>query len=707
MNALQSLSAYCNILDSFVDARGEIRIASPETQSALLAAMGIEATDEANAAQALMDLQLRDAEPMLPPVHVHYEASGPLEIDVHLAGAPATLEWMIELEGGEALYGRVPPRLVERSDPKGLSATARRRCRLQIEEPIPCGYHTLVLDSGRARCSLIVTPGQCWLPTGLDTGRKLWGVAAQLYLLRSETNWGIGDYRDLKQLVTLFASRGADVIGLNPLHALFVDDPEHASPYSPASRLLLNVLNIDVASLAESIECEAARSRIRSSSFQDALAHCREARLVDYSGVAGLKLPVLHELFACCDRASPEWRAFGMFRERAGPAFERSCLFLALRTHFAKSPSGVGDWHGWPEEFRRVNSPAIERFATEHADAVTFQAWLQFIADSQLRACRDAAGEMAVGLYRDLAVGADPGGAETWANPLAVVDTAQVGAPPDIYNPQGQDWGLPPFSPRALRTEGYRSFIDLVRANMRHAGALRIDHVMALQQLYWVPKGRSPADGAYVSYPLEDLVGILALESHRNRCLVVGEDLGTVPRGFRERMERGNILSYRVIFFEKDGYGYFAPEDYPPLALAVAGSHDLPTLRAWWRGQDLKLKQALDLFPTELEAAQAASDRGKDRQALTSALRNTEIIGNSSLDEDSFVEAAHEFLARTPCILTMLQLDDITGEVDPVNVPTTSNEHANWRRRQSVELEQLSEHPAFISATETLRTQRR
>jgi 4-alpha-glucanotransferase len=416
---------------------------------------------------------------------------------------------------------------------------------------------------------------------------------------------------------------------------------------------------------------------------------------------------VLQELFACYDRASADWRAFETFRERAGPAFERSCLFLALRTHFAKARSSAGDWHEWPKEFRSCNSSAIERFATEQAVAVTFQAWLQFIADSQLRACREAAGEMAVGLYRDLAVGADPGGAETWANPLAVVDTAQVGAPPDIYNPQGQDWGLPPFSPRALRAEGYRSFIDLVRANMRHAGGLRIDHVMALQQLYWVPKGKSPAEGAYVSYPLEDLVGILALESHRNRCLVVGEDLGTVPHGFRERMERGNILSYRVIFFEKDESRYIAPEDYPPLALAVAGNHDLPTLRAWWRGQDLKLKHALNLFPTELEAARAASDRDEDRQALDRALRKTEVVGNSSLDEGSFVEAAHEFLARTPCVLTMLQLDDITGEVDPVNVPTTSSEHANWRRRQSVELEQLSEQPGFISATQALRMHRK
>ena len=704
MNAFDRLSEYCEIVASYVDARGATQYAKPETRQALLAAMGVGATDEASARQALIDLQRGEAKRGLPPVHVHYQTSGPIEIELSAGSTSSTLEWRIELEDGRVKRGHVPQARPTEHPAKGDAGPRRR---LHVGDEIPCGYHTLTLTPGHSSCSLIVTPGRCWLPDGIGEGRQLWGVAAQLYLLRSGANWGIGDFGDLESLVRSLAARGADVVGLNPLHVMFADDPEQASPYSPASRLLLNVLNIDVAQAMRSMDCAAARARIGSALFQQALARVRAARLLDYSGVAALKLPVLRELFDCCDRGSSEWQHFLSFRTAAGAVFERSCLFLALRSKFATESASTADWHQWPEEYRSVDSPATQRFAKGQAEAVTFQAWLQFVADTQLRSCSEAVHGMAVGLYRDLAVGANLGGAETWANPTAVVDKAQVGAPPDIYNPQGQDWGLPPFNPRALRAEGYRSFIDLLRANMRHAGGLRIDHVMALQQLYWVPKGHGAADGAYVRYPLEDLVGILALESTRNRCLVVGEDLGTVPKGFRERMERANILSYRVLFFEKDQAGYIAPEEYPPLALAVAGSHDLPTLRAWWQGQDLALKAQLGLYPTASHETQAAQERDADRGALEQLLRKVGLVGAGEVDAERFVEAAHTLLGRTRAAIAMLQLDDLTGEMDPVNVPTTSHEHPNWRRRLSMTLERLMDDPGFRAATETLAAQRR
>ena len=308
----------------------------------------------------------------------------------------------------------------------------------------------------------------------------------------------------------------------------------------------------------------------------------------------------------------------------------RNCLFLALREHFAGRDPDQADWHAWPEPYRDPASPAVRRFADENRERLEFFAWLQWIADDQLGAAAAAARErgMAVGLYRDLAVGADRAGAETWVNEAAVVSGAQVGAPPDIFNPAGQDWGLPPFHPRALREEAYRSFVELVRANMRHAGGLRIDHVMGLQHLYWVPQGRKPPEGAYVRYPLDDLVGILALESHRHRCLVVGEDLGTVPEGFRERMAEANILSYRVLFFEQDiETGAFdPPQAYPPLALAVVGSHDLPTLRGWWEGRDLDLKERLGLFPDADEARRQRETRERDKRQLVTALRREGLL---------------------------------------------------------------------------------
>jgi 4-alpha-glucanotransferase len=659
MNASEALGEHAGIVASFVDARGERQTTSEKARTALLCAMGI-------------DVQ---------------EVKGGL--------MPTTATWRLELEDGGTRHGSVRD--------SGVSAGPRF---IRIEESLPAGYHTLILDHDDSRCSLIVTPGKCWLPPEVETGRKFWGVAIQLYLLRSEHNWGIGDFSDLGRLVETVAAHGGDVVGLNPLHAMFTDDAGQASPYSPASRLLLNVLNIDVALVTRSLKDDTAGSLIDSPAFQQTLARCREEALLDYPAVAALKMQVLRQLFDQIDRSGKAWLEFSAFRATAGAAFDRGCLFLALRSHFAADSPGTADWHRWPEEYRRADSSASRQFAEEHTSDVSFQAWLQFLADTQLRACADAASDMAIGLYRDLAVGANPAGAETWANPTAVVEAAQVGAPPDIYNPKGQDWGLPPFNPQALREEGYRSFIDLLRANMRHAGGLRIDHVMALQQLYWIPRGHDASDGAYVRYPLEDLVGILALESHRHECLVVGEDLGTVPDGFRERMERSNILSYRVLFFEKGQKEFIAPEEYPTLALAVAGSHDLPTLRAWWHGADLSLKEKLELYPTQELLAQARQERNTDREALVKLMQARGVAGEGEVETEVFVRAAHALLASARSIITMLQIDDLTGEVDPVNVPTTSDEHPNWRRRLSVSLEQINNDPRFNEAVSAMASER-
>ena len=391
--------------------------------------------------------------------------------------------------------------------------------------------------------------------------------------------------------------------------------------------------------------------------------------------------------------ASPERRdAFDKFRDEGGEGLRRACLFQVLRAHFANPETGgSADWHRWPEPFRDPASAEVKAFAEAHSEKVAFQAWLQFLADDQLAAAAVAAATMAVGIYRDLAVGSDQAGAETWCNPTGTVALAQVGCPPDIYNPLGQDWGLPPFQPRALRQEAYRSFIDLVRANMRHAGGLRIDHVMALQHLYWVPAGRSPVDGGYVRYPLDDLVAILALESHRQRCLIVGEDLGTVPEGFREKMEVANILSYRVLFFEKDTEAFIPPGEYPRLALAVTGSHDLPTLRAWWQGGDIDLRERLRLFPAPDDADEARHERDRERGQLLAALSGQGLLeADATPDIEPIVDAIHHYLARSNAAFVVAQLDDVTGETMPVNVPTTSREHPNWRRRLGITLERIA-----------------
>ncbi len=704
---LDHLARRCGIVESYVDARGRERGTLPRTRAALIAAMGFDGTSEAGARRAVGELIRREWTRVLPPVLVHRSA-GPPAVEVALPARTRRIDWSVTLEDGRRIAGREDVGRLEITARAKLDGTDHLRVRLHLEGDFPHGYHSLRVRPGRARMPLIVAPAKCWVPPQMWAGARFWGVTTQLYLTRSTRDWGIGDFGDLRSLVDILKPLGADVIGLNPLHALFPDDPEHASPYSPASRLLLNVLNIDVEQLSARSKNEKARRLIASPAFQRKLARCRRARRVRYADVAALKLPVLRMLFDGV-RSRPRsaaWRAYRKFERAAGGAVRRACLFMALREHFSARGPAVADWRAWPREYRHPESKAVRRFADEHAELVDFHCWLQYVADTQLEAAARAAEPMVIGLYRDLAVGADPAGAETWSNQRSVVSMAQIGAPPDIYNPPGQDWGLPPFNPMALREEGYRGFIDLVRANMRHAGGLRIDHVMALAQLYWVPGGRPPREGTYVTYPIDDLVGILALESHRQECLVVGEDLGTVPAGFRERMAAANILSYRVLFFERDERGFVPPERYPELALAVVSSHDLPTLRAWWRRSDLDLKARLKLFPTADDRRIAARERKRDIAELRQALVR-EGLADQAMGAGGLFAAAHAYLGRTPCVLATVQIDDITDEEEPVNVPTTTDERGNWRRRASLTLEEIAAGSRLAQVSEIFEAERR
>ncbi|WP_235031650.1 malto-oligosyltrehalose trehalohydrolase [Geminicoccus flavidas] len=711
-SALDRLAERMGIEPEFRNARGEIVPSSADTKRSLLAAMGVEVADDAEATVALEALNREEWLRPLPSVAVLRLNAGPPAIEITLPADVRQISWHLRLEdgserAGQAEFDRLP--FVAQFSVEGRDLQRRL---LALGNDLPWGYHQLRVDPGSAATTLVISPGRCWLPPTLEQGKRLWGIAAQLYLLRSNSDWGIGDFGDLRSLVELSAARGADVIGLNPLHAMFHDNPEHASPYSPASRLLLNILNIDVMAVPELQDCPEMRERVASDAFLRELEACRAEHLVDYVKVTEIKLSVLEALFHSCRTATNQvrWNAFEAFREELGDVLEQNCLFLALREHFAGNDPAQADWRCWPQGYRDPTSTAVARFAAENRQRLNFLAWLQWVADSQLGAAAAAAGEqgMAVGLYRDLAVGADRAGAETWTNAAAVVSKAQVGAPPDIYNPAGQDWGLPPFHPRALREEGYRSFIELIRANMRHAGGLRIDHVMGLQHLYWVPQGQKPSTGAYVAYPVDDLTGILALESHRQHCLVVGEDLGTVPEGFRERMAEANVLSYRVLFFEQDGQtGAFLPPDaYPSLALAVVGSHDLPTLRGWWESRDIGLKERLGLYPDPEEAGRQRAARQRDQAQLLQALRREKLLDEEEPDIPTLARAAHAFLARSPSMLAMAQIDDLTDEADQVNVPATSDEHPNWRRRLSMTLEELAERPRFIEIADIFHTER-
>ncbi len=578
---------------------------------------------------------------------------------------------------------------------------------------MPLGYHRLAISAtgagagATAEIGLVIAPDSCHLPAALQPGARSWGLTAQLYGLRSERDWGIGDFSDLAALCREAGKLGAAAVGINPLHALFAAEPRHFSPYSPSSRVWLDYLYIDVTQVPGFAEDPAAQALMPA----EADLPARGAGLVDYAAVAALKRPVLEALFQrfrARERggASPLGGAFRAFQQEGGEALAAFATFEALHEHFTRA-GGPFSWHAWPAEMRHPHSAAVAEFARAHAGRVEFFQFLQWQADHQLGAAAAAGRDsgLAIGLYRDLAVGVNPNGADAWADQNLVIPGMAIGAPPDVLSRAGQNWGLAPINPLALRRRGFAPVIAALRANMRHAGILRIDHVMSLQRLYWIPSGAPATAGAYVRYPLRDLLRLVALESRRQGCAVVGEDLGTVPEGFRETMQAACVLSYRVFVFERRGDGSFIPPgEYPPLAAASAATHDLATLKGFWLGLDIAWRHRLGLYPNASAEAVEAAERRRDRHLLLEALAREGLLApdrfGAFLSADGepaygpeLGEAIHAYLARSRSRLMLVQIEDITGEGEQANLPGTTEAHPNWRRRLPSPLEALLAGP--------------
>ncbi|MBX6320232.1 MAG: 4-alpha-glucanotransferase [Rhodospirillaceae bacterium] len=721
-DALDRLAALAGIEPLFHDLFGTRRETSPQTKRLLLGAMGLAAETDDAATASLLAFERRSLSRPVDPAFVVAAERQPAAVEIRVpAGATGRLGWTLSLETGAVEEDDVR---IESCPPHGLAQLgdeAWMRRRLALPPGLPPGYHRLEVavepDDGspatHAASRLIVAPPRCFD----EIAPGCWGVTTQLYALSSSDNWGVGDFDDLACLAAGCAAWGAHAVGVNPLHALYPADPAHCSPYAPSSRAFLNVLYIDVERVPELADCPDARAQIEAPAFRAALAAAREGEMVDYRRVAALKLPMLARLWSH-HRARPDGgraRAFAAFRRAGGERLEHQARFDALHEHFLGRDPALWDWHSWPAPFRRPDSAEVAAFAAAHADRVGFFAWLQWLADEQLAAAADAAREagMSVGLYRDLAVGVHPGGADTWSRPGTFVSGVSVGSPPDMFNPNGQNWGLAPMSPVALRETGYDDFVACLRANMRHAGAVRIDHVMALQRLYWIPQGRGGADGAYVRYPFEDLLRILALESQRQHCLVVGEDLGTVPEGFRPRLNAAGILSCRVLLFEREPDNAFTPPHaYPAGALVSASTHDLPTLAGYWSGNDIAWRVRCGLMD-EAAAAAAREERAQERRRLLAALAVAGLLPEG-VSPDAPPEALtaelnralHAFLAATPGRIVMAQLDDMVRIVEQTNLPGTVAEHPNWRRRQPRDLASLLRDPEALAVAAAIRDRR-
>ncbi|HEX2941013.1 MAG TPA: glycogen debranching protein GlgX [Rhodopila sp.] len=631
---LNALAERAGIDPIWWDIDGGRHVVSTDTKRALLAAMRLPATTRADYTASVARLDHDQSSP-LPPV-ITGRIGTALAIPI---GHPQPLWVTLQREDGSL------ERFPCCGSPLVLPAQPPGRHRLLNE------------DRPEHFCHLIIAPEACYLPPVLATGGQRFGIATHLYSLRSAGDQGVGDFTTLARLATQAAQGGAAMIGLNPLHALLPHDRLRISPYHPSDRRFLDPVYIDV------------------SGFGGGPPPASAGASVDYPAVWAYKRAVLGRVVQPVPDMPEAMRRFATFSAIADVI-------------------GYSDWRNWPAGLRHPTDTGVARFAEQHREAVTFYGFTQRLAEQQLAqaaasATRDG---LSLGFYRDLAVGAAPDGAEAWAAQDTLMFGVSVGAPPDPFSATGQVWSLPAPDPVAMRRDGFAAFDELLTANMRHAGALRIDHVMGLRRLFIVPDGASAADGAYISYPVGDLLAVAALRSQQARCLVVGEDLGTVPEGMSEALESNNVLSYSVLWFERREGKLRHPSEWRRLAAACVSTHDLPTLAGWWAGADIDEKQQLTLLD-DAGAARARSDRQAEKIELIALLREERLLEQAvdlTAPLPDFVAAAvHGFVSATPALLALVQADDLAGELQAVNLPGTDRERPNWQRRLHTDVETL------------------
>ncbi|WP_027710698.1 4-alpha-glucanotransferase [Dickeya chrysanthemi] len=667
LKAKKSVPHQMGIADTYKDAYGNERAIDNETHQALLQLL--EVTEPSTAPLPSVCVLRQEQQNRLPLRHA------------------GDYVWTLTYEKGGIIEGRVTGQAV-----------------LALPDNLPLGYHQLMLMQGEQQwpCRVIVAPARCYEPEPLTQGKRWWGVMVQLYTLRSSDNWGVGDFGDLKTLVEQVARRGGAFVGLNPLHALYPAQPEAASPYSPSSRNWLNIVYIDVNQVDDFHQSDAARAWWKQDDIQQQLTAARANRWVDYTAVTRLKLAALRLAFSHFTNRNaldPRKTAFQQFLKTHDESLLQQATYDALQAWMHQQGKPTADWRQWPQEYHAARSDATLAFRQEHADDVQFYCWLQWLAHEQLAACFSHSKQlgMPIGLYRDLAVGVAQGGVDTWGDQQLYCMSVTIGAPPDPLGPGGQNWNLTPVHPTLLRQRGYQPFIDLLRSNMAHSGALRIDHVMGLLRLWWILNGNDATHGAYVFYPVDDLLGILALESHRHRCLVIGEDLGTVPEEIVNKLLDNSVYSYKVLFFEKDQQDRFrTPDEYPPRSMATITTHDLATLRGYWQGVDLTLGKDLGLYPDAAALQRQHEARECAKQGLLDALHEQALLPqrvgrNASLTTMSaqLNRGVQRYLADSASALLGLQLEDWLDMSTPVNVPGTDQEYPNWRRKLSRPLDSI------------------
>lgn len=680
---LAELSRAVGLNIEWQDAAKKTQHVTPEAQRALLEAMGYPAQTSQQIVESLATLRDRHRSRCYGPL-LTVEQGQPLDLTGRFkAGSPF--------------------RLIEED-------SQRHEGRLDAHARLPGwhmpGYHHL--EVGNEQLTVAVCPPACPDVATLSGGRDrhLWGLAVQLYALRRQGDGGVGDTEALEHLVRSAAQAGADAMALSPVHAMFSALPDHYSPYSPSSRLFFNVLHASPGCImGEHAQSQA----LKVSGLEQEFKRLEALELIDWPAAGTARLRILHQLYRSFGDGGKEHLLtpdFDSFCSAGGEALRDHCRFEALHA-FQLARGQSGDWRDWPESLHDPRHAEVERFAREHAEEVRFHAFCQWLIARCLKRAQDAAtgAGMRIGLIADLAVGAEPTGSQAWSRQAEFLPALAVGAPPDLINRAGQNWGITAFSPEGLRQHGFRAYLEMLRANLAHVGGLRIDHAMGLQRLWLIPQGAPPEAGAYLDYPCTDLLRLLCLEATRHQALIIGEDLGTVPPGFSEDLARRNILGMRVLYFEQHQKGFRPLAQWSDEALATSTTHDLPSIIGWLEGRDIQ--QRLDSGHIDEHRAQDdLAQREEDRQALAETLQAEGLLREDEQRPARLLDACVEFLGLTPAPLVLLPLEDILGHPEQPNLPGPGDRHPNWRRRWPVSVDRLLREPQAITRLRLLDSSR-
>ncbi len=667
--ALKDLARKAGIALEWTDNGGRNHSVGGATLHAMLMSMGHPCADERQCSESLQRL------------HVEYASPEHFPVITASAGSPVCIPFAVQRDASAVVEfetgGAVQRAIVHNAE--GVA---------HLPPTMRPGYHRLQI--GKRVLTLAIAPQRCFGVEDLAPGQRLWGLTAQIHGLRRSADGGIGDFGAVAELARNAARYKADALSLSPAHALFHADDHHFTPYSPSSRLFLNAMLADPRATFDAARVARAWA---SAEYGGELLALEALDLIDWPQAARARKIMLRALYdefsvnEVLTPLDPLAADFQAFRSAGGEALELHATFEALHAVEFQRDFTKWSWRDWPAQLQDSRSSAVGAFAAANAREVSFHVFTQWLASRSMRAAQGIALDagMRIGLVSDLAIGMNTGGSQAWSAPRDLLLGLSIGAPPDALAPHGQNWGLTTFAPHALTDRGYAPFIATLRAALRHAGGLRIDHVMGIARLWLTPEGMDASNGAYLAYPAGDLLRLIALESHRHRAIVIGEDLGTVPHGMRERLGDAGVMGMRVMQFERHDAAFNPPDWYPPAAVAMTSTHDTATTAGYWSGHDLAIRAGSNQLPPGQSLEAAIDERNRARAALWDAFC---VAGVAQRDREpapetpaGAVNASVAFLARTPTKLALLPLEDALGVIEQPNLPGTVNEHANWRRR--------------------------